>query len=237
MKNNTKMKVAKKYESMLEEISAEQYGHKVHEVQTWAYSKDGFKFGSSDCHTENGMTQKELYKAIQTLQPCDCEECKQALEEESEETKSLDEMGFAMTKKQKVVKRFEIAKRADELGIMDFDRLTVKMDLENFDVFFDGKYSIDYIGLLESSDEVFTQDMYNLQMIIDRENMSVKNQSEELAELIRYKLKDDKETHDIIKVLSHFTDYLVTVDTDERVWKNDVDNSKRDFWGYSDEII
>lgn len=79
MINNTKMRIAKKYEYMIEEISAEQYGGKVHEVQTWAYSKAGYMFGSSGCHTENGYTQKELYKAIQTLQKCDCEECKKEL--------------------------------------------------------------------------------------------------------------------------------------------------------------
>lgn len=80
MKNNTKMKIAKKYQHMIEEISAEQYGHKVHEVQTWAYSKPGYYFGRSGTHTENGYTQKELYKAIQTLKKCDCEECKKELE-------------------------------------------------------------------------------------------------------------------------------------------------------------
>lgn len=80
MKNNTKMKIAKKYQHMLEEISAEQYGYKVHEVQTWAYSKDGYMFGSSGCHTENGLTQRELYKAIQTLQKCDCKACEKVME-------------------------------------------------------------------------------------------------------------------------------------------------------------
>ena len=76
MKNNTKMRIAKKYQHMIEEISAEFDGLYT---MTWAYSKPGYYFGNSGCHTENGYTQKELYKAIQTLQKCECEECKKAL--------------------------------------------------------------------------------------------------------------------------------------------------------------
>lgn len=77
MKNNTKMKIAKKYQHMLEEISAENDGLYT---MTWAYSKDGYMFGSSGNHTENGYTQRELYKAIQTLQKCDCKACKKVME-------------------------------------------------------------------------------------------------------------------------------------------------------------
>jgi len=70
MINNTKMRIAKKYQHMIEEITAECDG------MTWVYSKPGYYFGRSGTHTENGYTQKELYKAIQTLKKCDCEECK-----------------------------------------------------------------------------------------------------------------------------------------------------------------
>ena len=76
MKNNTKMRIAKKYEHMIDEISAEFDGLYT---MTWAYAKPGYYFGNSGCHTENGYTQKELYKAIQTLQECDCTECKKEL--------------------------------------------------------------------------------------------------------------------------------------------------------------
>lgn len=75
MKNNTKMRIAKKYQHMIDEISAEFDGLYT---MTWAYAKQGYYFGNSGTHTENGYTQKELYKAIQTLQKCDCTECEKA---------------------------------------------------------------------------------------------------------------------------------------------------------------
>lgn len=77
MINNTKMRIAKKYQHMIEEISAENDGLYT---MTWAYSKPGYYFERSGCHTENGYTQKELYKAIQTLKKCDCTECKIVLQ-------------------------------------------------------------------------------------------------------------------------------------------------------------
>ena len=73
MINNTKMRIAKKYAYMIEEITAECDG------MTWAYSKPGYYFERSGTHTENGYTQKELYKAIQTLKKCDCTECEREL--------------------------------------------------------------------------------------------------------------------------------------------------------------
>lgn len=69
MKNNTKMRVAKKYAHMLDEIYQEKNNG------LWAYSKKGYMFKSMLSHTAHEYNQKELYKIIQTLVPCDCRDC------------------------------------------------------------------------------------------------------------------------------------------------------------------
>ena len=68
MINNTKIKVSKKVESMLDDISKDSDGY-------WASSKDGFYFTMMDCHTAHEDTQKELLSVIRTLAPCNCNEC------------------------------------------------------------------------------------------------------------------------------------------------------------------
>ena len=68
MKNYTGMKIAKKYEDKIEEIHKDMDG-------VWAYAAPGFYFESSDTHTERQDNQKDLYKAIQTIAPCECKEC------------------------------------------------------------------------------------------------------------------------------------------------------------------
>src|SRR4051812_47804556 len=68
---NTKMKVAKKYQGMIDEIDFE-----GGESGYWAYSKKGFMFQGMGCHTAHEDSQKELLSMIRTLEPCDCDECK-----------------------------------------------------------------------------------------------------------------------------------------------------------------
>ena len=40
----------------------------------WAYSKPGYYFPHSDCHTAHEDTRKELNQVIYT-KPCNCKEC------------------------------------------------------------------------------------------------------------------------------------------------------------------
>lgn len=68
MKNTTNIKVPKKYHHMLDEIFQDSDGY-------WAYSKNGYYFKNTDCHTACEDTQKELLLNIRTLDKCTCEEC------------------------------------------------------------------------------------------------------------------------------------------------------------------
>ena len=81
MRNYTGMKIAKKYEDKIELIEKDMDG-------VWAYTEKGYKFESSDCHTERQDNQKELYKAIRTVVPCDCKQCQAEEVEEVEEVKA-----------------------------------------------------------------------------------------------------------------------------------------------------
>lgn len=84
---NTKIKVAKKYQPMLETIDNEGRGSGL-----WAYSKKGFHFAGmgGECHTAHEYNQKDLMEMIRTLEPCECHQCK--TEDESEpEKKSTDQ--------------------------------------------------------------------------------------------------------------------------------------------------
>lgn len=82
MKNNTKIKVAKKYQGMIELIEKDSDGY-------WAYAKDGFYFGGMGCHTAHEDTQKELLAMIRTLKECDCDDC-QSEGEASNEDQAAD---------------------------------------------------------------------------------------------------------------------------------------------------
>lgn len=73
MKNLTNIQVPLKYQNMLEEIYHDSDGY-------WAYTKDGFYFKDMGCHTAHEDTQKDLLRVIRSLQPCNCDDCKQALE-------------------------------------------------------------------------------------------------------------------------------------------------------------
>ena len=41
----------------------------------WAYTKKGFRFAQTECHTAHGNTQKEILQDIRSMEPCDCDEC------------------------------------------------------------------------------------------------------------------------------------------------------------------
>ena len=41
----------------------------------WAYTKKGFRFAETECHTAHGNTQKEILSDIRSMEPCDCDEC------------------------------------------------------------------------------------------------------------------------------------------------------------------
>lgn len=85
MRNYTGLRVAKKYEPMIEEIHKDFDG-------VWAYAEAGYKFESSDTHTERQDTQKELYKTFKTLVPCDCDECETIIIERIEKENDLSEV-------------------------------------------------------------------------------------------------------------------------------------------------
>lgn len=70
IKNNSTVKVPKKYQGMLAEIDYE-----GRDSGYWAYSKKGFMFEGMGCHTAQEYSQGELLKMIRTLKPCECEEC------------------------------------------------------------------------------------------------------------------------------------------------------------------
>ena len=70
-----------------------------------------------------------------------------------------------LEKRELILTMFEISKRADELGILAVDRLTLKMDLENVNK----KIKMNFKELLKSEDIDFIHDIYNIQLFMDRE--------------------------------------------------------------------
>ena len=85
MRNHTGLRVAKKYEPMIEEIYKDFDG-------VWAHAEAGYIFESSGTHTERQDTQKDLYKTFKTLVPCDCEECQYIINEKTEEENEVEEV-------------------------------------------------------------------------------------------------------------------------------------------------
>lgn len=59
--NNTTVRIPKKYQEMLEEVSIEFGG------EYWAYCKDGYEFGNTETQTAHDYTQADLLKSIRTL--------------------------------------------------------------------------------------------------------------------------------------------------------------------------
>ncbi len=74
MKNETNIKVPKKYQPMIEEIYRECDGG---EWSYWAVSAKGWEFGRMQCHTAHEDTQAIMLDVIRSLRPCDCKECKE----------------------------------------------------------------------------------------------------------------------------------------------------------------
>lgn len=68
MNNQTKIKIPKKYESMLDEVFHDSDGY-------WAISKKGYRFEQTECHTAHDHTQKFLMEYIRSLEVCDCDDC------------------------------------------------------------------------------------------------------------------------------------------------------------------
>lgn len=70
-----------------------------------------------------------------------------------------------LEKRELILTMFEIAKRADDLGILAVDRLTLKMDLENVNK----KIKMNFQQLLKAEDIDFIHDIYNIQMFMNRD--------------------------------------------------------------------
>ena len=60
--------VPKKYMENMDEVFKDSDGY-------WAYTKKGFRFAETECHTAHGNTQKEILSDIRSMEPCDCDEC------------------------------------------------------------------------------------------------------------------------------------------------------------------
>ena len=41
----------------------------------WAYARSGWYFPAMECHTAHEDTLTELWRVVQSAQPCDCVEC------------------------------------------------------------------------------------------------------------------------------------------------------------------
>ena len=73
MKNDTNIKVPKKYHHMIEEIYQDSDGY-------WAVTSEGYYAAGTDpcpgLHTIHEDTHKEILEQIRMIKPCDCDECK-----------------------------------------------------------------------------------------------------------------------------------------------------------------
>lgn len=76
-----------------------------------------------------------------------------------------------LEKRELILTMFEISKRADELGILAVDRLTLKMDLENVNK----KIKMNFQELLKADDIDFIHDIYNIQLFMDRTKGELEN--------------------------------------------------------------
>lgn len=70
-----------------------------------------------------------------------------------------------------VLKEFKVVDRADKLGIMQGDRMTLSIDLDNADKAF----SMNWDLLLEADDFEFTHDIIGIQNNINRETGEFEN--------------------------------------------------------------
>lgn len=84
MKNETTLKIPKKYESAIKEIYKDSEGY-------WVYAEKGYIFANTGCHTAHEYTQKDIMSAIRTLESCTCSDC-QAQEVQEAETVEVVEV-------------------------------------------------------------------------------------------------------------------------------------------------
>lgn len=70
MKNDTAIKVPKKYEAVLAIVEEDPDGY-------WAYTVPGHYFvdAGPDCHTAHESSQRELLTVIRSVASCDCPRC------------------------------------------------------------------------------------------------------------------------------------------------------------------
>lgn len=68
MKNNTSIKVPKKYQHMISEICHDWDGW-------WIYTKRGFYIENEGQHVMSYITRKELEHNLRTVDVCHCEDC------------------------------------------------------------------------------------------------------------------------------------------------------------------
>jgi len=61
--------IPKKYMQNLELVEKDLDGY-------WGYSKKGYKFENTGCHTAHGVSQKEFMEDIRSMTICECERCK-----------------------------------------------------------------------------------------------------------------------------------------------------------------
>lgn len=71
--------------------------------------------------------------------------------------------------KEKIMTMFAIAKRAEELGALRTDRISLKMDLE----IFDNEVGLKLDELLNANEFDFVHDIVGIQNHVDRQNMTL----------------------------------------------------------------
>lgn len=69
MKNETSIRIPKKYQKMIKEIYHDSDGY-------WAYTEKGYFVEGMGCHTIHEDTHKEFLEMMRTIKICNCEECK-----------------------------------------------------------------------------------------------------------------------------------------------------------------
>lgn len=77
MKNETSIKVPKKYVERIKEIYHDDDGY-------WVITNPGWRNGcDSECHVIHEDTKTAILQNIRWTEPCDCEECIQRLKQKT----------------------------------------------------------------------------------------------------------------------------------------------------------
>lgn len=118
MRNETTIKVPKKYEGMIELIEKDCDGY-------WAYAKEGYRFAGMECGTAHEFTQKELLAMIRTLEVV-VEEVVEAPEQET--TGTIESKGgkflHTITKNGEVVGTRNSVKEYGFAIVLEYDGTT-----------------------------------------------------------------------------------------------------------------